>query len=93
MALRKKKKGSQPETVAVSQTGKNNHPFYLVGSYFPSAAAEASLYKSLREAVPIIDAAIYKLIRLLGKFSVSTGNKRIDKELSIFLDNVSVGGT
>ena len=39
--------------------------------YTPLAPLEGRLYEMLREAVPIIDAAIVKLIRLTGGFTVS----------------------
>ena len=32
----------------------------------PVTAGERALYRALREQVPIIDAAIYKLVRLVG---------------------------
>ena len=37
----------------------------------PLGAGERQLYKALRESVPIIDAALYKLRRLLGDFTVT----------------------
>ena len=36
----------------------------------PVTAGERALYRALREQVPIIDAAIYKLVRLIGGFEV-----------------------
>ena len=50
------------------------------------------MYASLREAIPIIDSAINKLVRLLGVFEVKTGNKRVDAELKCFLDNIKTCG-
>ena len=55
--------------------------------------AEYRLYQSLREAVPVLDSAIRKLCRLLGKFTVVCGDKRVDGELNEFLDTVKVGPT
>ena len=44
----------------------------------PVAAGERGLYRALREQVPIIDAAIFKLVRLVGGFrrSARTGAPR-----------------
>ena len=52
-----------------------------------------ALYKALREAIPIIDAAIYKIVRLIGTFDVTCESKAATKALSSFLKNVNVGGT
>ena len=90
---RKSKEPPLPkEALAVSQTGKSAHPFYNLSSYAPFSKSEIELYKSLREGVPVIDAAIYKLVRLLGDFTVKTSDKRAQKELSYFLKNVNVDG-
>lgn len=92
MALRKKKNESTCDTVAVPQTGGNSHPFKSLSSYSPTTP-DMELYKSLREAIPVIDAAIYKLIRLLGDFEVKCSDERAERELSEFLKSVNVGGT
>lgn len=94
MAIGKRKK-AKPEksAVAVPQTGKNTHPFLSLSSYSPQIANDMALYKSLREAIPIIDAAIYKIIRLMGKFEVQCENEETTKKLRHFLQSVSVGGT
>lgn len=94
MALRKKKKSeSEENALAVPQTGKNSHPFLSLSSYVPGFSGNAELYKSLREAVPIIDAAIGKLVRLLGTFSIKCENKYAEESLERFLSEVDVGGT
>lgn len=89
-----KRKNKQPQngtnTLAVTQTGNNTHPFYHLNAYMPLTAPDMQLYKSLREAVPIIDASIFKLIRLLGTFEVVTHDKAAQKELNSFLSSVSV---
>lgn len=78
------------ETLAVAQTG-SVKSFPGLGNYFARNNADFSLYRTLREAVPIIDAAIFKIIRLLGSFEVQTGNKAVDTKLRDFLENVDVG--
>lgn len=92
MALRKKKNESTCDAVAVPQTGGNSHPFMSLSSYNPTSP-DMELYKSLREAIPVIDAALFKLIRLLGSFQVLCDNKKAEKELKDFLQSVNVGGT
>lgn len=80
--------------VRIVQTGeKAGHPFHELDRYSPLATRENSLYTALREAVPVIDAAIYKLVRLTGGFTVTCRNPAARKELSRFLENVNVCGT
>ena len=90
-----KRKNQPPESnvVAVPQTAASSHPFMTVHNYNPMSQADMALYKSLREAIPIIDAAIYKIIRLIGSFRVSCNNKTAEKLLSDFLKDVNIGGT
>ncbi len=94
MAIGKnRKKNPQKSAVAVPQTAKKVHPFSLLGGYSPAAGADMSLYRSLREAIPIIDAAIFKLIRLIGTFEVECDSKKATDELRSFLSGVPVSGT
>ncbi|MBQ8502689.1 MAG: phage portal protein [Clostridia bacterium] len=94
MAIGKRKKAApEKNAVAVPQTGKNTHPFCSLSSYLPRNTADMSLYKSLREAIPIIDAAILKIIRLMGTFEVKCESAKATKELMSFLENVNVNST
>ena len=70
----------------------SSHPFSSLNNYTPLKRAEYELYSSLREAVPVIDAAIDKTIRLMGNFEVTTENKAIEKQLNKFLNSVAVNG-
>ena len=53
--------------------------------------AEKELYDRLRFAVPVIDAAIMKVIRLTGGFRVICSDEELQEELDRFLENVPVG--
>ncbi len=53
--------------------------------------ATARLYRELRENVPVIDAAIMKLIRLLGSFTVKCADSRSQRRLDDFVSRVPVG--
>ena len=55
------------------------------------SGAECMLYDRLREGVPIIDAALGKIIRLVGGFKVECENKYSQKPLEEFLSSVKVG--
>ena len=94
MAIGKNKKQKpQSDVVSVPQTGKTAHPFLSLSSYMPYSTADYSLYRSLREAVPIIDAAIMKTVRLLGTFQVKCSDENVELHLKNFLSRVNVGGT
>lgn len=87
-----RKKEKSPCAVSAVQTGDCScHPFFELERYTPLAAKEDALYTALREAVPVIDAAIYKLVRLTGGFTVQCGAGQA--ELDAFMENVNVDGT
>ena len=68
-------------------------PFSALERYVPLSGAEFRLYESLREAVPIIDAAICKTVRLIGCFDVICEDKKAERELKEFLACVQVGAS
>ncbi len=88
-----KKKVSDEKTCVVSPSTFMGHPFYEINRYSPYSQPQISLYSTLKEAVPVIDAAISKMVRLLGTFSVSCENKRVENAVNSFLKNVKVNGT
>ena len=49
------------------------HPFGVLDGYVPLGRGEIAIYRAIREAVPIVDAAIWKLIRLSGGVKVNIG--------------------
>ncbi len=87
MLLRKRK--SSPPVQAV-QTAPPVSPFPALSSYVPLAAGERRLYAALREAVPVIDAAIDKIVRLVGGFTVKCTDQSVEDTLNFFLQNVKV---
>ena len=52
---------------------------------------EKELYDRLRNAVPVIDSALMKIIRLTGGFKVICSEEKLQSELDFFLENVPVG--
>lgn len=54
--------------------------------------AEFRLYRELREKVPVIDAAIMKLVRLLGEFKIVCADEQAQKAMDEFVSGVPVGG-
>lgn len=89
---KKKKPAESTGSAVVAQTSSiGGHPFWGLNSYTPMSA-DNYIYRSLREAVPIIDSAINKIIRLMGGFRFTTGNDFIDEQMNEFFENVCVGG-
>jgi len=84
----------QEEAVAVPSVQLRNgetHPFGMLRGYVPLRNGEVRLYRAVREAVPVVDAAIYKLIRMSGGVSARSEDKRAERELGEFLRTVPVG--
>ena len=52
---------------------------------------EKELFDRLRYAVPVIDAAIMKIVRLTGGFRLVCSEKRYQEELDSFCESVAVG--
>ena len=67
------------------------HPFALLRSYVPLRSAESELYRAVREAVPVVDAAIYKLIRMTGGVMVRCADRSAEEALKEFLRTVPAG--
>ena len=84
----KEKKRTEP-TVQLRRS--ETQPFGVLDSYVPLGGGDVRLYRSIREAVPVVDAAILKLIRLTGGFSVRCGDKTAERELADFVRNVDTG--
>ena len=80
------------QAVAAPQTGRQRHPYSLLGACLPPRSGAWTLYRLLREAVPIIDAALMKTVRLLGTFEVQCENEAAQTRLRQFLRSVPVGG-
>lgn len=78
------------QTVPKSRQGES--PRTLARAEYQSRA-ERELYRSMREAVPVIDAAIEKIIRLLGSFTVVTESRESRKIAESFVRDVRSNGT
>ena len=79
-------------TVQTAQSGFSRQAFPALSSYIPLRRSENALYLSMREAIPVIDAAISKMRRLLGTFNIICDEKSAQKALDGFLSDVKVGG-
>ena len=86
-----KKKNTARISAPVTQN-RNGHPFGIIDGYVPLGAPQIRLYYTLREAIPVIDAAILKIVRLTGGFEVKCFEKAAQNAMDDFVSNVSVGG-
>lgn len=67
------------------------HPFGMLADYVPLQNGELQLYRAVREAVPVVDAAIYKLIRMTGGVSATCQDPTAQRQLQTFLRTVPTG--
>ncbi len=90
----KQKKAPEPNlAVQTSSYSKKEHPFYSISKYNTGSKNHQKLYLAIREAVPIIDAAISKIIRLIGNFKIVCDDKQIEYEINKFLLEIQVGSS
>ena len=86
-----KQKPSPSAPAAVQLRSGERNPFGILDGYVPLRNSEMRLYRAVREAVPVVDAAIYKLIRMSGGVSVTCEDAAAEKRLREFLRTVPVG--
>ena len=88
--MKKKRKESGP--VAVCQLRSADvHPFGALRSFVPLGTGEEEIYRQLREAIPVLDAAVGKLVRLSGGFQVECRSKAAQARLEEFLKTMPCG--
>ncbi len=86
-----RKKKSDPVLVQTAPSGIAGS-FGLLSSSGQLSSCEKELYRSLRNSVPVIDAAIGKILRLSGGFQVRCQDADAQKKMDHFLYEVRVNG-
>ena len=81
----------EPPAPVVQVRQGESHPFGVLDRYVPLHTSEMALYRAIREGVPIIDAAIWKLTRLCGGLSVHCEDSRAQAGLTKFFRTVDIG--
>jgi len=89
--LIKKKSQNSNAACAVQTSIATNHPYFNLTSYMP-INGESRVYAELRNAVPILDAAINKIVRLCEGFRFDTGNEKINDMMNSYFETINVGG-
>ncbi len=86
-----KQKRREPPAALVQVRREEGHPFGALDRYIPLRTGEMALYRAIREGVPIVDAAIWKLVRLCGGLTVRCGDAQAQSGLEEFFRNVDTG--
>ena len=88
----KRKKTETGTVAAVCQLLSGNaHPFGAMRSFQPLGGGEERIYRELREALPVLDAAVGKMVRLCGGFQPKCRNPEAQERLETFLKTVPCG--
>ena len=85
-----KQKKSKTAAVSVQTSSALRNGNYLA-SYYPFTGRSRA-FEAIRESVPIIDAALNKLVRLTDGFTFVTGDENTDAVLNAFMNGINVGG-
>ncbi len=67
------------------------HPFGMLRGFVPLGSGEERIYRQMREAIPVLDAAVAKLVRLSGGFGVKCRDAKAQRVLEEFLRTVPCG--
>ena len=89
--MKRKKKESAPVAAVCQLRGGQTHPFGALRGYVPMNMGEERVYRELREAIPVLDAAVGKLVRLSGGFQAQCRNPKAQEKLDGFLRTVPCG--
>ena len=85
------KKNEPGGGLAVQIREGGRHPFGVLDGYVPLGHGEIAIYRAIREAVPIVDAAIWKIVRLSGGVKVTCRDRKAQEGLDWFLRHVDTG--
>ncbi|MBQ8835419.1 MAG: serine/threonine protein phosphatase [Oscillospiraceae bacterium] len=88
--MRRKQKKQGVGAVCQLRNG-SVHPFGGLRGFVPLGGGEERVYREMREAIPVLDAAVGKMVRLCGGFTVKCRDKEAQLRLERFLDTVPCG--
>ncbi|MCI9671625.1 MAG: serine/threonine protein phosphatase [Lawsonibacter sp.] len=86
-----KQKRREPPAAVVQVRRGEGQPFGVLDRYVPLRGGEIALYRAIREGVPILDAAIWKLVRLCGGVGVRCADPKAQAGLEEFFRTVDTG--
>ena len=91
MKLRRKQTEERPAALACQLRTGSSHPFGGLKGYVPLGTGEERIYREIREAIPVLDAAVGKLVRLSGGFQAACRSREAQDRLNQFLRRVPCG--
>ncbi|MCD7755338.1 MAG: serine/threonine protein phosphatase [Firmicutes bacterium] len=89
--MAKKRNQAALAAKACQLRGDRGHPFGTLKGFIPLGAGEERVYQQLREAIPVLDAAVGKLVRLSGGFTPRCRSHAAQAQLEQFLKSVPCG--
>ena len=89
--MKRKQKEKTVAAQACQLRSTAGYPLGTLKSFVPLGTGEEQVYRKLREAIPVLDAAVGKLVRLSGGFQVMCQNQQAQKRLEQFLAHVPCG--
>lgn len=88
--MKRKKERAGVSATCQLRTG-NQHPFGALRSFVPLGSGEEPIYRQLREAIPVLDAAVCKMVRLCGGFEAKCVSPVAQEKLNRFLKTMPCG--
>jgi len=88
--MKRKKEEAMGAASAQLRSG-STHPYTSIRGYIPLGGGEERIYRQVREAVPVLDAAVGKLVRLSSGFDVKCAGVEATEKLRRFLATVNCG--
>ena len=89
--MKRKKKEAGAVAAVCQLRGADRHPFGAMRGFVPLGGGEERVYREMREAIPVLDAAVAKMVRLCGGFGVQCKNPEAQRRLEDFLRMVPCG--
>ena len=89
--MRKKREKTGGSAAVCQLRSGVTHPYGAIRGYVPLGGGEERIYREVREAVPVLDAAVGKLIRLSGGIRVKCRSAAAQEKLNGFLQSVPCG--
>ena len=89
--MKRKQKEKTVAAQACQLRSTQGYPFGALKGFVALGNGEDRVYRQLREAIPVLDAAVGKLVRLSSGFEVRCKNAAAQAKLEQFLKNVPTG--
>ena len=89
--MKRKKDKTSTVAAACQLRGGSIHPFGAMRGFTPLGGGEERIYREMREALPVLDAAVGKMVRLCGGFEVKCRNPQAQERLNAFLEMMPCG--